>query len=49
MRVRRRRPLNRLPNQTEKKAEELCGSRLIFGLCAESRIPFVELPSEFFI
>ena len=32
-----------------KKSGELCGSRLPFGLRIESRIPFVELLSEFFI
>jgi hypothetical protein len=32
-----------------KKAGELCGSRLPLGLRIESRIPFVELLSEFFI
>jgi hypothetical protein len=32
-----------------KKTGELCGSRLTLGLRIESRIPFVELLSEFFI
>jgi hypothetical protein len=36
-------------SRDRKKAGELCGSRLILGLHIESRIPFVELLSEFFI
>jgi putative transposase len=32
-----------------KKAGELCGSRLTLGLRIESRIPFVEFLSEFFV
>jgi hypothetical protein len=32
-----------------KKPGELCGSRTFFGIAAKSRIPLVELVSEFFI
>jgi hypothetical protein len=38
-----------LGTESVKKWGELCGSRLILGLRIESRIPFVELLSEFFI
>jgi hypothetical protein len=36
-------------NRDRKKAGELCGSRLTPGLRIQSRIPFVELLSEFFV
>ncbi len=32
-----------------KKPGELCGSRTFFGIAAKSKIPLVELVSEFFI
>ena len=36
-------------NGNPKKAVEPCGSRLVLGLLVESRIPFVEPVSEFFV
>jgi len=36
-------------SRDRKKPGELCGSRLILGFRIESRIPLLELASEFFI
>ncbi len=42
-------PGSREIERDRKKTGELCGSRLILGFRIESRIPLLELASEFFI